>query len=157
LFVAHEMALPSGGRNHRFGRLTNRLPTSGGSSGRANFNLEQTLLLFRVFVSALCLVLVGYTAVVISAHGIGLFPIFFGDMAALAWPGQFNLDFMFMLSLSALWVSWRHQFSAVGLALGLLAFLGGALFLTVYLFVLSFQTKGDAREILLGPHRGVRS
>ena len=114
------------------------------------------MLFFRAFLIALGLILAGYTAVVVSNHGMGLLPIFFGDMAAMTWPGQFNLDFMFMLSLSALWVSWRHQFSVGGLALGLLAFFGGALFLTVYLFVLSIQTKGDMKEILLGARLGVR-
>ena len=108
------------------------------------------MLVFRTFLVALWLVLSGYTAVVISNHGLGLLPVFFGDMALMAWPGQFNLDFMFMLSLSALWVSWRHQFSGTGLALGLLAFFGGASFLTVYLFVLSIQSKGNIKEILLG-------
>lgn len=108
------------------------------------------MLVFRTFLVALWLVLSGYTAVVISNHGLGLLPVFFGDMALMAWPGQFNLDFMFMLSLSALWVSWRHQFSGGGLALGLLAFFGGASFLTVYLFVLSIQSKGNIKELLLG-------
>jgi hypothetical protein len=56
-------------------------------------------------------------------------------MLTYSWFGQFNLDFMFMLSLSALWVSWRHRFSATGLALGVVAFLGGILFLTVYLLI----------------------
>ncbi len=111
---------------------------------------------FRAFLIALWLIVIGYTAVVISNHGMGLLPIFFGDMAAMTWPGQFNLDFMFMLSLSALWVSWPHQFSVGGLALGSLAFFGGASFLAVYLFVLSFQTKGNMREILLGARLGDR-
>ncbi len=108
------------------------------------------MLIFRTFLAVLWLALSAYTAVVVSNHGLGLLPIFFGDMAVMAWPGQFNLDFMFMLSLSALWVSWRHQFSAGGLALGLLAFLGGASFLTIYLFVLSIQLNGDIKKVLLG-------
>jgi len=29
----------------------------------------------------------------------------------MQWPGQFNLDFMCMLLLAGLWVSWRHRFS----------------------------------------------
>jgi hypothetical protein len=108
------------------------------------------MLIFRTFLAVLSLILMGYTAVVVSNHGMGLIPIFFGDMAAMAWPGQFNLDFMFMLFLSALWVSWRHQFSGGGLALGLLALFGGASFLTVYLFVLSIQSRGNMKEVLLG-------
>lgn len=105
---------------------------------------------FRVLLIALCAILVGYTGVVISNHGMGLLDVFFGDMAAMGWPGQFNLDFMFMLTLSALWVAWRHQFSIAGLVFGFLAFIGGSLFLTVYLFVLSWLSKGNLVQMLLG-------
>ena len=58
-----------------------------------------------------------------------------------------------LLSLSALWVGWRHQFTAAGLLLGLLAFLGGASFQCIYLLVVSLQAKGDMSEILLGKAR----
>jgi hypothetical protein len=110
------------------------------------------MMAFRIFLIILWVALSVYTAVVVSNYGMGLLPIFFGDILAMTWPGQFNLDFMFMLALSALWVSWRHQFSTGGLALGFLAFIGGASFLTVYLFVLSYQSKGNIREILVGSH-----
>ena len=33
----------------------------------------------------------------------------------MKWFGQFNLDFMGFLILSAIWVAWRNQFSAAGL------------------------------------------
>jgi len=68
----------------------------------------------RLFLLAIFAVLSAYTAVVINSHGVDLFAVFFGDMAKLAWPGQFNLDFMLMLALSGLWVSWRHRFSPRG-------------------------------------------
>ena len=106
--------------------------------------------IFRTYLVVVWLILVGYTAAVVSQHGMGLLSVFFGDMAAMTWPGQFNLDFMFMLSLSALWVAWRHRFSAPGLALAVLAFFGGASFLTVYLLVLSIQTRGNMKAVLLG-------
>jgi len=83
----------------------------------------------------------------------GLLPVFFGDMAAMGWPGQFNLDFLCMLVLSGLWVAWRHRFSGLGIALGLLACFGGAFFLTAYLFVVSFAARGDMQELLLGKPR----
>lgn len=107
---------------------------------------------FRLLLAAMFLVLLGYTALVIQGHGLNLFAVFFGDMAKLGWPGQFNLDFMFMLMLSALWVSWRHRFTSAGLGLGLLAFLGGASFLAIYLLVLSGR-GADPKTILLGPSR----
>ena len=108
---------------------------------------------FRVFLAIIFVVVGTYTAIVGANHGYGLFAVFFGDMATMGWPGQFNLDFMFMLALSALWVSWRHQFSGAGLLLGMLAFLGGAPFLSIYLFIVAGQTQGNAKELLLGKAR----
>ena len=108
---------------------------------------------FRVFLAVLWAMLVVYTGLVMANHGTGLFAVFFGDMAAMGWPGQFNLDFLFMLMLSGLWVAWRHRFSGAGLVLAVLAVFGGALFLTTYLFIVSSQAKGDVREVLLGKGR----
>jgi hypothetical protein len=111
---------------------------------------------FRALLFVLGAVLVVYTAIVIANHGMGLLPIFFGDMAKLSWPGQFNLDFMMLLTLSALWVAWRNQFSGTGLLLAALALFLGSLFLTVYLFILTAQSKGDMRKVLLGQARASR-
>lgn len=108
---------------------------------------------FRALLVVLWLIIAGYTAIVISNHGLGLLQVFFGDMAAMGWPGQFNLDFMSLLTLSGLWVAWRHRFSGPGLALGALAFVGGGLFLAAYLLVVSFQARGDINEVLLGKSR----
>lgn len=105
---------------------------------------------FRVLLVMMLVALAGYTATVISRHGWDLLTVFFGDMASMGWPGQFNLDFMFMLTLSAIWVSWRHRFSAAGVALGVLAFFGGALFLSIYLLIVTRQVNGDPRKLLLG-------
>ena len=74
--------------------------------------------LFRAFLTTCLIVVTVYTAITIAHHGADLLPVFFGDMVKLDWPGQFNLDFMTLLLLSGLWVAWRHQFSANGLALG---------------------------------------
>jgi hypothetical protein len=101
----------------------------------------------------LWVILAGYTAIVIANHGMGLLKVFFGDMAAMGWPGQFNLDFMFLLLLSAIWVAWRHQFSSAGLLLGALAVACGSLFLTAYLFVVIGQARGNLKEVLLGKAR----
>ena len=109
--------------------------------------------LFRVFLGCCLLVITAYTAVTIGNHGWGLVPIFFGDMAAMAWPGQFNLDFSGYLLLSGLWVAWRHGFSAGGLAMAPVAVFGGMLFLSAYLLIISFRTGGDMRAILLGAER----
>ena len=83
----------------------------------------------------------------------GLLPIFLGHMAEMGWPGQFNFVFMCFLILSALWVSWRHQFSIGGLVLGLIDFFGGALCLSAYLFVESFRVDNRPDNLLLGNRR----
>lgn len=108
---------------------------------------------FRIFLATIFIVIAVYTGIVVSNHGLGLLPIFFGDMAKMAWPGQFNLDFMCFLALSALWLAWRHQFTPVGLVLGLVGFLGGAFFLSAYLLVMSFKVNGDVKALLLGEVR----
>jgi len=109
--------------------------------------------LFRLFLISCLIAIIGYTSVTISNHGLNLMPVFFGDMAEMAWPGQFNLDFMTFLALSAIWVSWRHRFSPGGIGLGFIAFLGGMLFLSTYLLFHSFRTGGDVSKLLLGEAR----
>ena len=108
---------------------------------------------FRIYLVLAWAILAVYTAIVIANHGWGLLAIFFGDMRAMGWPGQFNLDFTIMLTLSALWVAWRHGFSGAGLLLGVTALFGGALFLTTYLFIVSMVARGDMKEVLLGRTR----
>ena len=111
------------------------------------------MIAFRALLVLMFVALATYTAMVINTEGWELLSIFFSDMAKMQWPGQFNLDFMLMLTLSGLWVAWRHQFSAAGLGLGVLAFFGGALFLSVYLLIQTLRTKGDMRVVLLGKAR----
>lgn len=107
------------------------------------------MLILRTVLLVHLAVLTGYTLVVIQNHGMNLLPVFFGDMAAMAWPGQFNLDFLGFLVLSALWTAWRNGFSALGLALAVIAFFGGMAFLSVYVLILSLGTD-SIRDILLG-------
>jgi hypothetical protein len=109
--------------------------------------------LFRALLVLMLIVLSAYTAIVIANYGINLLAVFFGDIAAMAWPGQFNLDFLGFLILSAIWAAWRHQFSPAGLVLGVLAFFGGMVFLTIYLLIVSLKTNGDIPALLLGEAR----
>jgi hypothetical protein len=73
---------------------------------------------FRALLIIMILVVLSYTGIVIATHGLGFIPVFFGDIKAMGWSGQFNLDFSGLLVLSGLWLAWRHQFSPAGLALG---------------------------------------
>lgn len=108
---------------------------------------------FRGFLVVLFLAIAVYTVFVGINHGWNLIPIFFGDIAAMTWPGQFNVDFLCFLLMSGLWVSWRHQFSPAGLGLGFVALFGGMLFLSVYLLIASMQVQGDVNKLLLGEKR----
>lgn len=108
---------------------------------------------FRVLLAVIFLAISVYTVIVIAEHGVGLLAVFFGDMAAMGWAGQFNLDFLCFLVLSALWLSWRHHFTLTGLAFGVAGFFGGALFLSAYLFFATFQAQGDVKVLLLGKTR----
>jgi hypothetical protein len=103
---------------------------------------------FRLWLAVILVTLIVYTATVFANHDPNLFRVFFGDIAKVGWPGQFNLDFLFMLTLSATWVAWRHRFSAAGLVLAFLAFNGGAMFLSIYLLIITGQAKGDTAAIL---------
>ena len=105
---------------------------------------------FRVLLIGLWLLLVIYTTAVVASHGMGLLPIFFGNIGKVAWPGQFNLDFLCFLVLSALWTAWRNDYSASGLGLAILAFFGGAGFLIPYILFLSFKTRGNTALIMTG-------
>ena len=109
---------------------------------------------FRLFLMLVFSVVTLYTGVVIMHHGMNLLPEFFGDMAALAWSGQFNLDFLCMLILSSLWVAWRHRFTPVGCVLGLLALFLGSFFLSLYLLVESHRCGNNVMTLLTGQRRG---
>jgi hypothetical protein len=109
--------------------------------------------LFRLFLAFWIIVIAGYTSVTIANHGLNLLPIFFGDMAQMAWPGQFNLDFLSFLTLGGLWLAWRHHFSAGGIALWVFIYAGGMPFLATYLIVQSYRANGDMKIILLGERR----
>ncbi len=112
-----------------------------------------TMKAFQIFLVVVIIGIVSITAIVISRHGMNLLPIFFGDMAALTWPGQFNFDFLCFLLLSGLWLAWRHHFSAGGILLGLAGVFGGIMLLAPYLLVASFKANGDVKMLLLGRRR----
>jgi hypothetical protein len=111
---------------------------------------------FRVLLVLIFSVVLTYTGYVGATMGWNFMPVFFADIFALTWPGQFNLDFSCMLLLSGLWMAWRHQFSLWGIALGLFALVGGSPWLCSYLFVTSIQSRGDAKVWLLGKARAER-
>lgn len=111
---------------------------------------------FRVSLVAVLACLTVYTLIVGVNHGWDLLPVFFSNITEMTWSGQFNLDFMTFLGLSGLWVAWRHRFTGGGIALGVVAFFGGMLFLAPYLLWASAQSRGDATILLIGKERASR-
>ncbi|MEW6076744.1 MAG: hypothetical protein AB1724_02915 [Thermodesulfobacteriota bacterium] len=112
--------------------------------------------IFRVYLVILLIVLTAYTLMVANKHGWNLLPIFFSNIFEMSWSGQFNFDFMTFLSLSGIWVAWRHQFSAGGIILGVIAFFGGMMFLAPYLLYAAFQAGDDVTVLFLGKNRAIQ-
>lgn len=108
---------------------------------------------FRALLIIMILVVLSYTGIVVTTHGLGFIPVFFGDIKAMGWSGQFNLDFSGLLVLSGLWLAWRHQFSPAGLALGLFVLVGGTPLLCTYLLWASMKSKGNVNVLLIGHER----
>ncbi len=108
---------------------------------------------FRLFLAIGIVGITGYTSVTIANHGINFLPIFFRDLAAMGWPGQFNLDFYCFLLLTGFWAAWRNHFSAGGIMLGLAMTLLGFPLLSAYLLICSFKANGDVKVMLLGEAR----
>lgn len=109
------------------------------------------MLPLRLLLILLLAAIGGYTAVVVTNHGLNFLPVFVGDIARFGWPGQFNLDFLGLLLLAGLWLAWRHRFGAAGLALGVAVLVGGTPLLCVYLLVQLARCEGDLRRVLVGP------
>ncbi|MCR9137482.1 MAG: hypothetical protein NXI27_15910 [Alphaproteobacteria bacterium] len=109
--------------------------------------------ILRTLCIALFAIVAIYTVIVVANHGANLLPVYFADLFSVTWTGQFVLDFTTYLVLSALWVAWRHQFSAFGIGLGLLAGVGGMPVFSIYLIVAIGAARGDVRVLLLGPAR----
>lgn len=106
----------------------------------------------RGFLGAATLVIFAYTAVVAARHGMGFVPAYIGVLFSLTWPGQFSLDFGVYLALCALWVAWRHGFSASGVAFACVTLVLGAMVFLPYLLWLSLRPGADAKSMVLGLH-----
>lgn len=77
------------------------------------------------------------------------FDIFIGDYSNW-WRAQFHTDFLIHAVLAAIWMLYRTKNLFLGFVLALLAINLGSLFTLVYIFALTFTTKGDVRALLLG-------
>jgi len=108
---------------------------------------------FRTLLVLMIAVFFAYTGIVGLRHGWNLFPIFFGDIVAMTWRGQLNLDITRLLMFTGLWLAWRHQFSPGGIAFGVLGFVGGTSVLAPCLLLASYRADGDMRVVIPGKAR----
>ncbi|MEM7438488.1 MAG: hypothetical protein AAF393_02740 [Pseudomonadota bacterium] len=107
---------------------------------------------FRIILIVFLLIITGYTIAVVAKDGANLVPVFVSNIVAVNWSGQFNLDFLLLLWLGAIWVAWRHGFSAGGIALAVVGHTFGMVFFTVYLLWAISRAGGDTKRLLLGVH-----
>jgi NADH:ubiquinone oxidoreductase subunit 2 (subunit N) len=108
----------------------------------------------RLVSALMLLVMVVYTVFVVMNHGVNFVPEYIGNIVAMNWAGQFQMDFTCYLILSALWVAWRHEFSGAGIGLAVCAVCGGMLFFAAYVLVTALQEKGDVQAFVVGKRRG---
>lgn len=107
----------------------------------------------RLLLVLMIITVLTYTGFVVANEGWNFLAVFIRDLRALSWAGQFNLDFSCFLLLAGLWMAWRHQFAAPGVAMGLLVLVLGAPLFCAYLLICSVRVRGDAAALLLGPQR----
>lgn len=83
--------------------------------------------------------------------------IFLADLGS-PWRGRFNIDFLALLALVALWLGWMAERPWFGLIVGLSAVLGGVIFSFDYLLARSFDGDSNLSRLLLGrQHRPARA
>jgi len=114
------------------------------------------LVIFRVALCAGWAILFVISFQAVNRMGFGAAgDVFIGDFAH-PWRAQFNGDFALHLLLVAAWMVYRSRSWIVGVICGLLAIMLGGLFTLAYLLVVSFQARGDLRQVLLGRHAAAR-
>ncbi len=109
--------------------------------------------LFKTLLIVMCGLVLVYTALAISNEGPNLFATTIPSFSDFGWQGQFHLDFVTYLVLSGVWVAWRHEFSANGIILGVLASQLGMIFLSLYLLFAINKANGEMSEVLMGQGR----
>ena len=92
------------------------------------------------------------TGLAVAEMGLNWPAVFFGDIAALDWRAQFNVDFLVHLVLLATWIWWREGSTVRGFVFGFLSIFMGGMFGFPYLLLAILGAKGDPVRVLLGVH-----
>ncbi len=110
-------------------------------------NRHLTLKTLLITLSSTVLI---YTIFTFQSEGANLLQVFFSNITALNWNGQFNLDFSCYLLLSGLWIMWRNKFSTKSIILGIIASIIGIIVFAPYILYLLQKEKGDLQKVLVG-------
>jgi len=113
-------------------------------------NENNKQLLLKALLLCQTIVLVAYTVYVSQTKGWDLLTIFIQNITNLDWNGQFNLDFSSYLTLSALWIIWRNQYTLKSILIGLACMIIGIMLFAPYLLYLITIEKGDLKRVLIG-------
>ena len=106
--------------------------------------------MLRLFLLVSTVVIYAFTCFALAAQGINWPAVAFGDIIALNWRSQFDVDLVIHLLLLATWVSWREGFSLRGHVFGFLTVVMGGMFSFPYLIYATYLAKGDPKMVLLG-------
>jgi len=70
----------------------------------------------------------------------------------LDWRAQFDVDFLILLLLLAVWAWWREGGGLRGMVIGFLCVIWGGMFSFPYSLVLIARHKGNAQAVLCDVH-----
>lgn len=104
----------------------------------------------RIFLLASTVSIYLFTYFALSESGINWPAVAIGDILALNWRSQFDIDLVIHLLLLATWISWREGFSLKGHVFGVLSIVMGGMFSFPYLIYATYAAKGDPKAVLLG-------
>ncbi len=104
----------------------------------------------RLFLGLATLAIYLFTYLAITSQGLNWPAVAVGDLIALNWRSQFDVDFIVHLLLLATWVAWREGFTAKGYVFGALSIVMGGMFSFPYLIYASVKAGGDPVRLLLG-------
>ena len=108
------------------------------------------MLAFRISLLVIA-IWTNVTAFIAIYHqGWNLFAVVATDLNSVTWNAQFDADLLSYIFLTGVWLAWRHKFTAPAIAFGFIGGLLGNAFLAPYLLYLSFKTKGNFRQMILG-------
>lgn len=94
-----------------------------------------------------------YTCVTIAREGPNFFGPFLEGLMGFGWAGQISFDLVCFSTMAGLWIAWRHEFNALGLALGAVAAVAAWVFVGPYMLVTSFRSRGNLLVFMLGQRR----